>query len=71
MPHPVVHFEIMGSDSPRSQKWYSDVFGWEIEPVPILGAPEGQTYGLVSPQEGKGIGGGISSVDEGRPTVHV
>ena len=71
MRNPVVHFEIMGNDSASSQKWYSDVFGWEIDPIAIPGAPEGETYGFVRLQEGKGIGGGISSADDGKPTVHI
>jgi predicted enzyme related to lactoylglutathione lyase len=71
MPNPVVHFEIMGHDAPRAQQWYSDVFGWTIEQIPIPHAPAGQTYGFVRPQEGKGIGGGITSVDAGQPTVHI
>ena len=46
MPNPVVHFEIMGNDSASSQKWYSEVFGWKIDPMPIPGAPESQTVWL-------------------------
>jgi predicted enzyme related to lactoylglutathione lyase len=71
MPNPVVHFEIMGNDASRCQQWYSDVFGWTIDPIPIPGAPDGQTYGFVTPQAGKGIGGGITSIDAGKPTVHI
>jgi len=71
MPDPVVHFEIMGNDSANSLKWYADMFGWKIEPKSIAGAPEGQTCGFVRPQEGKAIGGGISSADDSTPTVHI
>jgi predicted enzyme related to lactoylglutathione lyase len=71
MPNPVVHFEIMGHDARRAQQWYSDIFGWTIDPIPTPHAPAGQTYGFVGLQEGKGITGGITAVDAGTPTVHM
>ena len=30
MPNPIVHFEIMGSDSAMTQEYYSSLFGWPI-----------------------------------------
>lgn len=71
MPNPVVHFEILGKDSAQSQKWYGDLFGWNIEAIPFPGAPEGQTYGMVSAQEGKGIGGGVSASPDGQTMVNI
>lgn len=71
MPNPVVHFEILGKDSAKTQKWYSDVFGWKIDATPFPGAPEGQTYGIVSPQEEKGIGGGVSASPDGHTMVNI
>jgi len=36
---PVVHFEIVGKDAAGLQKYYSELFGWQI--------PEGHTIGVV------------------------
>jgi uncharacterized protein len=52
MGQPVVHFEVMGTDAAKLQKYYADLFDWNINVVP--GAPV--SYGVV---EGAGIGGGI------------
>jgi len=60
MPHPVVHFEILGRDQKLLEEFYKDVFNWQIDPV-----MEG--YSLVKP--GSGINGGIGAMGEGR--VHV
>lgn len=65
MPNPVVHFEIIGRDPQKLQKFYSDLFGWELE----LGSPvsaaisETDSYGFLSPEKtappvAGGIGGG-------------
>jgi hypothetical protein len=61
---PVVHFEIMGNDAEKLQRYYSDLFGWEID------AANPMSYGVV-PREGNvnpdgvGIGGGIGAAPEG------
>ena len=31
MGQPVVHFEIMGTDSKKLREYYSELFGWEID----------------------------------------
>jgi uncharacterized protein len=67
MPNPVVHFEIMGTTSAKTQQWYGNLFGWNIDAMPFPGAPEGETYGVMGPQDGKGIGGGIGGSFEGSP----
>ncbi|HVA20496.1 MAG TPA: VOC family protein [Candidatus Micrarchaeia archaeon] len=56
MANPVVHFEVTGDDGPALQRFYGDVFGWEID----AGNPMG--YGMVQPGP---IGGGISGGAEG------
>jgi predicted enzyme related to lactoylglutathione lyase len=33
MANPVVHFEIGCRDSEKTQKFFSDLFGWSIEPA--------------------------------------
>jgi predicted enzyme related to lactoylglutathione lyase len=65
MPHPIVHFEIIGNDPIALQKFYSETFGWKLSPP----APEMGNYSLVD-SEGKGIGGGIGGGDP-RVTVYV
>lgn len=34
MPHPVIWFEVMGKDGGALSKFYSDLFGWKIDPAP-------------------------------------
>jgi hypothetical protein len=60
MPHPVVHFEILGRDQKLLEEFYKGVFNWEITP-----AMEG--YSLVKP--GSGIGGGIGAMGADRQHV--
>ncbi|HEV2893482.1 MAG TPA: VOC family protein [Actinomycetota bacterium] len=55
-------FEVLGSDAGRSQAFYAELFGWTV--------PEG-AYGQVSPEDGRGIGGGIGAGgDERWATVY-
>lgn len=35
--NPVVHFEIVANDVTRAQKFYQDLFGWNIQKVPMPG----------------------------------
>lgn len=63
MGKPVVHFEIYGKDSGKLQKFYADLFGWEIH------ADNPMNYGFVhTGAEGKGIDGGIT---EGERRVNI
>ena len=59
MPHPVVHFEIVGSDAERLRRFYSELFTWEIKT-----APETGDYGLVDRAVTGTIGGGIGASDD-------
>ena len=52
VPHPVVHFEILGHDQKLLGKFYKNIFNWEITPVE-------DWYSLVKP--GAGINGGIGA----------
>ena len=59
----VVHFEVPYDDAERAQAFYSDVFGWQIQPMPELDYHFVQT-GPVSPDSGMPeeagyIGGGM------------
>jgi predicted enzyme related to lactoylglutathione lyase len=64
MGQPVVHFEVIGRDAEALQRYYSDLFGWEID------ADNPVAYGIVSREAntnaaGVGIGGGIGAGPEG------
>ncbi len=54
MPNPVVHFEVLGSDGPALQAFYSKAFDWQID------ADNPMNYGLVDNAD-EGIGGGIAA----------
>jgi len=64
MGQPVVHFEVLAKDAPKLQRYYSDLFGWEID------SDNPMNYGIV-PRDGNvnaagvGIGGGIGTAPEG------
>ena len=60
MDHPVVHFEILGPDGPALQKYYGDLFGWQID------SNNPANYGIVTPVA-PGIGGGVSPSQDGKP----
>jgi uncharacterized protein len=66
MGQPVVHFEVVGKDAKGLWEYYSELFGWKVDPM-----GEGPTeYGVVSRDdnvnsEGVGIGGGIGGGPEG------
>jgi predicted enzyme related to lactoylglutathione lyase len=59
MGQPVVHFEVIGKDGEKLQKYYSDLFGWDVS------ADNEMKYGMVAREgnvsrDGVGIGGGIA-----------
>ncbi|MGH3327133.1 MAG: VOC family protein [Streptomycetales bacterium] len=64
MGQPVVHFEIIGMDTEKLKRYYSALFGWEID------SDNPMNYGMV-PREGNvsadgtGIGGGVAAGPEG------
>ncbi len=64
MGSPVVHFEIYGKDAGKLQKFYSDLFDWEIH------ADNPMNYGFVHTGAGedRGINGGIT---EGERRVNI
>ena len=69
MSQPIVHFEIMGADHGKSQKFYADMFGWKMgDPAPEMGG-----YAMVDGPSA-GLGGGIGSEGPGgriRTTFYV
>lgn len=62
----VVHFEIPFDDGDRARTFYSEVFGWEVMPIPELeytlvnSGPSGET----GPTEPGYIGGGLTQRSE-------
>jgi predicted enzyme related to lactoylglutathione lyase len=66
MGHPVVHFEVNGSDAAELQSNYSELFGWELD------ADNPMSYGVIqrdgiTNDDGVGIGGGgVGGAPEGR-----
>ena len=54
----VIHVEVVGTDGPALQKFYGDVFGWQLR----TDNPGG--YGMFD-GGGDGIGGGIGTSADG------
>ena len=64
MGQPIVHFEIMGKDAVKLQKFYSDLFDWKIgDAVPDMGF-----YGMVDGAS-SGVAGGIGQQPDGATRV--
>jgi uncharacterized protein len=64
MGQPVVHFEIVGKDGEALKRYYSELFGWEID------SNNPMKYGTIQREgnlnaDGAGIGGGITGGPEG------
>jgi len=57
---PVVHFEVIGKNPVKLQKFFSEVFDWAINTNNPIG------YGLVEPQSAGSIGGGIGSAGQSK-----
>ena len=61
MPNPIVHFEIMGADTRKTQEFYGSLFGWTID------SNNPANYGITSTKDenGLGIDGGVGGADQG------
>jgi uncharacterized protein len=60
MGQPVAFFEVISSDAPRAQKFYAELFGWQVSADPAMGG-----YGLVDTGAGEdAVGGGIGAADD-------
>ena len=53
MTHPVMWFEVLGTDSERLRKFYGDLFGWTFDVIPQA------DYGVAKTGDTRGIMGGI------------
>lgn len=49
----IIHFEIPADDIERARRFYTELFGWEIQKVPAL------DYWFISPAGERAIGGGM------------
>jgi predicted enzyme related to lactoylglutathione lyase len=64
MPHPFVHVELQTRDLPRAKDFYTRLFGWKLQDVPMPGG-EG-SYTMID--VGGGTGGGmVTSPDPKAP----
>lgn len=50
--HPIVHVDIPAQDPPALSRFYADLFGWQVQPLPTMAytrfqAPDGVTGGFV------------------------
>ena len=64
MGQPVVHFEIIGKDGEKLQRYYGELFGWEIDSNNPMNYGVVQREGNTNP-DGAGIGGGVAAGPEG------
>jgi len=69
MADPVTHFELHVPDQQAAGNFYSELFGWHAQSVPVPG--QDQPYTLVDTHAGSGINGGIGGHQEGQPRVIV
>ncbi len=53
MGEPVTFFEVLSPDKERAQKFYAELFGWQVMPVPELDG-----YGFVDTGAGEGLASG-------------
>jgi uncharacterized protein len=59
MGQPVAFFEVVSQDAPRAQKFYADLFGWQVAADPAMGG-----YALVDTGAAENaIGGGIGPAE--------
>lgn len=66
----VIHFEVVtNQDAKELQKFYSEVFGWNVQSPDVPGGPPIE-YGMVSPDDA-GIGGGIGATPDPNMPGHV
>lgn len=54
MANPFVHVELNTTDVPKARAFYSKLFDWKLEDVPMAG---GETYTMIG--VGEGTGGGM------------
>lgn len=58
MAHPVLHWELASKNLPKTQEFYSALFGWSID------SNNPMNYGMVQTGGQGGINGGIAPTDD-------
>jgi predicted enzyme related to lactoylglutathione lyase len=53
MAHPVMWFEVLGTDGGKLRKFYGDLFGWTFDVIPQI------DYGVAKTGDTRGIMGGV------------
>jgi predicted enzyme related to lactoylglutathione lyase len=63
----ISHFEIPARDLERAARFYREVFGWTVEPLPWEGHPYYKVRGSAVAEEGgkEGIDGGLTTAGQG------
>ena len=67
MPNPFVHCELASADIESSKRFYSSLFDWKFEDMPM---GPGMTYTMIKVGEGTG-GGMLKHPMAGQPSVWV
>ena len=57
---PVVHFEVIGEDGEKLQRFYRELFDWKVS------ADNPMSYGIVETGADEGINGGVGAGKESR-----
>jgi predicted enzyme related to lactoylglutathione lyase len=65
--NPIAHWELFAKNAPALGRFYADLFGWHLQPLPEI------DYVLIDTRAGAGINGGIATVADGsrRPLFYV
>lgn len=67
MGQPIAFFEVLSPNHERAQRFYAELFDWQVAADPAMGG-----YGLVDTGAGEGaIGGGIGPGENGEASVKV
>ena len=66
MANPFVHVELHTQDLPKARQFYSSLFGWKLEDMPMPGG--GGTYTMIG--VGEGTGGGMMQAMAGNVPPH-
>lgn len=63
MANPFVHVELTTHDLPKAKQFYSALFGWKLQDMPMA---DGKTYTTINVGDGTG-GGMMAAPDSGIP----
>jgi len=59
MTHPVMWFEVLGTDGGKLRRFYGELFGWTFDVLPQV------NYGVVKTGDARGIKGGVGQTFPG------